>query len=280
MVKYPTVLLLQKICCCDGYTLMGDRSHRRPEDEGHGSLTTEIVDVGLRDELYKELELLNDKLQLNDLSPTERAAAVVRYKAIRAQLYGSPRDGFEDKFWNLGQLIIWAATRNRGCVSEASDDNGGLLNSPIESEQYGLSAGSVELDLNGVSDHDIKTAIEDVIRHCRDGALVGEQAGRTISRHEWKLWKIVLEDNIPLVRERAGGITNPAPDLRFSRADILKLFPSLNDEGHWMLPQEPPPGGKWAQCSTYNALKRMHPDGKILRRVSPEKLAELANKKR
>jgi hypothetical protein len=73
-------------------------------------------------------------------------------------------DGFADPFWNLGQLILWVATRNRDCVDAASDCSGRYGGS------YGLAAAAVQIEKH-VPTEARERLIEEVRQKAVDGAL-------------------------------------------------------------------------------------------------------------
>jgi hypothetical protein len=54
-------------------------------------------------------------------------------------------DGFQDSFWNLGQVILWVATRNPKYVDNASDASGALGKNTSSSETYGRVAASEQI---------------------------------------------------------------------------------------------------------------------------------------
>ena len=201
---------------------------------------------------------------------------------IRTSSLATEWDGFQDKFWNLGQVVIWAATKNGNFVDLASDNNGALLSDATESEQYGLSAAAAVIDQEKITDADIEGALETVHRLCRDGALIGETSGKAIPKDEWKSWVITLEDNIPRIRRRSGGLDNPAHDLRFSRQEVLKLIPLLASSepdraAFYELPEQPPPDRQRAVFIADKALRIIF-DRKVPRHYSVKELARLASR--
>src|SRR5262249_2688952 len=106
------------------------------------------------------------------------------YHHPRVSSLRSDWNGFEDKFWNLGQLLLWVATRNRTHVDRSSDDNGGVLGpseTARDSELYGLAAASAVIDEEKVPVENLKVALAEIHRQGRDGVLNATAEDRLVS---------------------------------------------------------------------------------------------------
>jgi hypothetical protein len=67
-------------------------------------------------------------------------------------------DGFNDPFWNLGRVILWAATRKREYVDVASDRAG------LYDASCGLAAAAVEIEKHGPTGGPVREEIVEDIR--------------------------------------------------------------------------------------------------------------------
>ena len=189
-------------------------------------------------------------------------------------------DGFADPYFNLGQLLLWAATRNPAYVDAASDRSG------LYEPSYGLVAAAVQIEEQIPVGEGREELCEEIRQKAMEGVLKGYDYGVTPPRelppHTWLKLEIVFESQsgIPFVRWRGHSSIVPAYDVRFSRTDALQSFPATDNPGHeeyWVLPDEPP--SQESQRTALKGLRRAFRDGRIPKSMTAERLAQIASTK-
>jgi hypothetical protein len=143
-------------------------------------------------------------------------------------------DGFSDPWWNLGQLILWVATGDRGCVDRASDDCNRLGTS------YGLAASAVILEEQTTTEQRA-AAVKKIQAAVLRGKIVGYSNGAQIPAITWVYLKINFDcPAIPGIYPGVYWISGLKAfgDLRFSRSEALQLFADITDA------PKPKPGAK------------------------------------
>jgi len=130
-------------------------------------------------------------------------------------------NGYLDKYWTLGQTILWDLTRDPWVVHQASNDSGG------EGEMFGEIMPAILIDLLNLQREDVQDAARKLRRRCLNGLTAIDGQNRSIPEIEWRHLKIVLHtDNTPYIVRRGQSSTVPAyPDVIFLRDDVLRELP-------------------------------------------------------
>jgi hypothetical protein len=134
-------------------------------------------------------------------------------------------NGFEDPFWNLGQVVLWIATKDPALVDAASDASGQLGKNTPSSEIYGLIRAALAIQGKGLTGQQARDAVVEVKGQCMDGKLFSTTDGRPISAEDWRHLEIVVREDILMVVSEPNAIAHATPDLRFSRENVLRCFP-------------------------------------------------------
>jgi hypothetical protein len=177
------------------------------------------------------------------------------------------KDGFKDPFWNLGQLVLWVATRKRDFVDDASDASGSLGKDATRSEAYGL-VRAAEL-IEGIEPDQVRDALIQIKQRCLDGTLT-----TTKPPDHWMDLEIVIINSMPMVVLRGdefNSIGHVTPNLRFKREEVLQRFPPPIEPDYIELPEDPPRQPRARE--TWRVLRKMYPNNYIPR-MAMEKLAE------
>jgi hypothetical protein len=189
-------------------------------------------------------------------------------------------DGFNDPFWNLGQVILWAATRKREYVDVASDRAG------LYDASYGLAATAVEIEKHGPTGGPVR---EEMVEDIRQKAMHGELKAydyetnppKEIPPSAWLKLEIYFDQQIsvPVVRWRDHSSIVPAYNVRFSRMSVLQCFPEEagdpSREEFWEVPENPPT--QRSSGMAWNGLKIAFPNREIPKKFSDERLARIAS---
>jgi hypothetical protein len=140
------------------------------------------------------------------------------------QMLNAPQewDGYlEDKFWTLGQTILWLLTRDPWVVDQASNDTGD------QGEIFGEIKAAILIDLLNLQREDVQDAAKKLRRRCLNGLAAIDGQDRPIPEIEWRHLRIVLHsDNTPcIVRRGQSSIVSAYPEVVFLRAEVLREFP-------------------------------------------------------
>jgi hypothetical protein len=149
-------------------------------------------------------------------------------------------DGFEDPFWNVGQLILWAATGNRRYVDQASDNCGEY------GELYGCAAAAVLIEQH-VPNSQQKVVARKVRRMAMKGHLKATSDSGDIPALTWARLEIGFDSAMPIIRWRGHqGVLSAYSNVRFLRDEVLREFFSSTQlkRGHkagepWLAADEP-----------------------------------------
>jgi hypothetical protein len=169
-------------------------------------------------------------------------------------------DGFTDPYWNLGQVFLWAATRNRDHVDAASDRSG------LYDVSYELAAAAVQID-EQVPLADTREEVAEQIRQkALDGKLKAYDCTLTPPKElpptTWIKLKIDFDSGMPFVRSRDdSGLATACSDLRFFNANVLECFPEKAETSAAMLngTRNTPPSQKRLRAA--NAIAEIWPVG-------------------
>jgi hypothetical protein len=189
-------------------------------------------------------------------------------------------DGFSDPFWNLGQVLIWAATRNPKYVDNSSDASGALGKHTGSSDIYGRVAAGDQIKKN-LTPQQQRDVITQVKQSCLNGTLNASAQNESLSPEKWRDLEIRVVDGVPTVVSRKypdvpGPGAHITPDLRFRRQEVLRCFPSLNDSVYTKIPEVEP--RQLSARLAHQALKQMYADGRIPAHISDQTLAERASR--
>jgi hypothetical protein len=149
---------------------------------------------------------------------------LVRKVQALVQMLNVPDEwnGFLDRYWTIGQAVLWVVTGDRWVVDQASNDSG----------KYGETWGQVRaadlIDNLDLQHEDIQSAADKLRRRCLDELMTAvDGQNRPIPTIEWRHLKIVLDgENVPHVVRRGQSPSAPAyHDVVFSRVEVLREFP-------------------------------------------------------
>jgi hypothetical protein len=151
-----------------------------------------------------------------------------RIQAIRELIQiaeaGSAWDGFNDQYWTIGQMVLWATTGDRWAVDQASNDSG------RRGELFGQDRAKVVFDALNVPRERIRQAADELWRQCLSGhvkALVRapDLQWRPIPASDWLHLDILLRmENTPWVVRRGKAFTAPGHEnILFPRPEAEKL---------------------------------------------------------
>jgi hypothetical protein len=154
---------------------------------------------------------------------------------------GGEWDGFRERFWNLGQVILWEATGNRDFVDQSSDDNGRL------GEDYGLAAAAVILEEH-VAESVRKDVADDIRRRCADGKLIALAGDEPIPAAKWTSLNIEFDRvGRPVVRWHNN--TRAYRNIRFESHELLHKAPKLaSTSRRRQFPKDPPSARALGHC--------------------------------
>jgi hypothetical protein len=188
-------------------------------------------------------------------------------------------DGFQDSFWNLGQVILWVATRNPKFVDIASDASGALGKNTVSSDTYGRVAASEQIK-SQLTRQKLRDAVIQIKQHCVAGTLFSMTQSDILSSDKWRHLDIVAVDHVPTVVWRnypnvAGAGAHATPDLRFRREEVLRCFP-LNPADFTEIPDAKP--RQLRARIAHNALKQLYSDDRIPSNITDEALARRASR--
>jgi hypothetical protein len=176
------------------------------------------------------VDVLRSAPSLLDIVPlpyTPRVQAIREIMQIAAA--GSKWDGFNDQYWTIGQMVLWAITGDRWAVDLASNNSGRC------GELFGQDRAKVVFDALNVPRERIRQATDELWRQCLSGhvtALVRapDLQWRPIPKIEWLGLDILLRmENTPWVVRRGKAFTEPGcENILFPRAEAEKLrkFPT------------------------------------------------------
>jgi hypothetical protein len=188
-------------------------------------------------------------------------------------------DGFQDPFWNLGQVLIWVATRNPKWVDDASDASGRLGKHNVSSDTYGrIAAGDqIKKHLTRQQWRDAATLVQ---QECVNGNLNAESQSESLSPDRWRTLEIRVIDEMPTVVSRKypdvpGAAAHLTPDLRFRREEVLRCFP-YNPTDFIEIPDVEP--SQLKAGIAHQLLKQMYPENRIPAHISDETLARRASR--
>jgi hypothetical protein len=188
-------------------------------------------------------------------------------------------DGFQDPFWNLGQVILWIATRSPKYVDGASDASGALGKNTASSDTYGRVAAGEQIKKQ-LTSQQFRDAVVQIKQQCVAGTLNAMTQSKSLSPDQWRHLDIVVNDHVPTVVWRnypkvAGAGGHATPDLRFRRDEVLRRFPP-NTADFTEIPDAEPrqPRARTA----YKAIKQLYPDNRIPSTISDETLARRAQR--
>jgi hypothetical protein len=182
------------------------------------------------------------------------------------------QDGFKDPLWNLGQLVLWVATRRQDFVDDASDASGAIGKDATRSEAYGLVRAAERIE--GIEPEQVRDALAQIHQRCLDGTLT-----TTILPDHWMDFEIVVIDSMPMVVLRGdefNSVGHVIPNLRFKREEVLRCFPPPGpspEAGYIKLPKEPPPQPQPSRA--WRVLKKIYSDHRVPE-LGRERLAEIA----
>jgi hypothetical protein len=142
-----------------------------------------------------------------------------RIQAIRelVQIENSPPewDGFHDRYWTTGQMVLWAITADRWAVDQASNDSGRL------GDDWGQHKAKLVFDALNIPRERIQRAANELWRQCLSGSVkaIGDQ-GQPIPPNDWLGLKIMLRmENTLCVLRRQQSSEPSCQGVLFSRAD-------------------------------------------------------------
>jgi hypothetical protein len=203
--------------------------------------------------------------------------SVIKSKAPDISSQPEDWDGFQDSFWNLGQLILWVATRSPKYVDSASDASGALGKTTVSSDTYGRVAASEQIKKQ-LTRQKLHNAVIQIKQHCVAGTLNAMAQSEILSPDKWRHLDIVVIDHVPTVVWRnypkvAGAAAHATPDLRFRREEVLRCFP-LDPADFTEIPDAEP--RQLRARIAHKALKQLYPDNRIPSTISDEALARRA----
>src|SRR5262245_17042462 len=177
-------------------------------------------------------------------------------------------DGFADHHWNLGQVFLWVATRNRNYVDAGSDPSGDLYRSsygPYRAS-YGLAAAAVQIDEQVPSGEVREKFAEEICQKAVDGLLKGIDYSVTPPKElppiTWMKLKIDFDSGMPFVRWRDDySIATACNDLRFFKANVLECFPAKAETSAAMLNGIRNTPSSQKRLRTDNAIAEIWPTG-------------------
>jgi hypothetical protein len=142
-------------------------------------------------------------------------------------------NGFDDPYWNFGQLVLWVATRNRDHVDAASDRSG------LYDVSYGLAAAAVQIEEQISEDQRVTTA-QEIRQTVMSGKLIVYDAGPAVPVAllpiVWTNLEIVFDSSVPFVRWRGHrSIAAAYSNLRFLKENVLECFPGSADASAMLL---------------------------------------------
>jgi hypothetical protein len=186
-------------------------------------------------------------------------------------------DGFQDPFWNVGQVALWVATRDPKQVDRASDASGALGKNTAASETYGRIAASDAI--RRLTRQQLRIAFQQIKQFCVEGTLNTTSQSESISADKWRQLEIIVKDDIPTVVSRNLDVISAAAhtpiDLRFRREEVFRCFPPPDASLYTNIPNEAP--RQRSANAAYLVLKRMYPENCIPNHIPDETLARRAS---
>jgi hypothetical protein len=181
---------------------------------------------------------------------------IVRNVLEILQMLNAPQEWdvyLEEKFWTLGQTILWLLTRDPWVVDQASNDTGD------QGESFGEIKAAILIDLLNLGREDVQDAAKKLRRRCLNGLPAINGQDRPIPEIEWRHLKIVLQsDNTPsIVRRGQSSIVLAYPDVVFARVEVLREFPPEGRSDQDV--NAPPPGAEAIEPASQDAAVEAEP---------------------
>jgi hypothetical protein len=219
-----------------------------------------------------------DRDQNNQSEKSRFESSVIDSKAPAISSQPDDWDGFQDPFWNVGQVVLWVATSDPKQVDRASDASGALGKNTATSETYGRVAASDAI--RRLTRQQLRIAFQQIKRFCVEGTLNTTSQSESISADKWRQLEIIVKDEIPTVVSRnypdvSGAAAHATIDLRFRRKEVLRCFPPPDTSLYTDIPDEAP--RQHSANSAYLVLKRMYPENRIPNHIADETLASRAS---